>query len=138
MARTKRRDFDNDQKAQMNKRAMDASGVIRCECCGLSLKTGQIEYDHIIPEALRPDEDKKKKITISEGQVLGRDCCHRGENSKTSKDQKQIAKAKRQEKKHNGITKPKGDIPSRGFQGKKEREPKGDPFAQLPRRSLYR
>ena len=136
MARTKRREFDNDQKAQMNKRATDASGAIRCEGCGLALKRGVIEYDHIIPEALRSDEDKKKKITISEGQVLGRDCCHRGEGSKTSRDQKQIAKAKRQEKKHNGITKPKGTIQSPGFA--KAEKAKATGKLSLPPRKLYK
>ena len=123
MTRATRREFTKTDKAAMNKRATDASGQIRCEGCGLALKKSGIEHDHIIPEALRPEEDKKHKIMIAEGQVLGRDCCHRGVDSKTSSDQKKIAKAKRGEQKHQGITGPKQKIQSAGFQ-KKERKPK--------------
>ena len=138
MSRSKRREFTNTQKAEMNKRAMDDAGVIRCEGCGVALKKTQVEHDHIVPEALRTAEDKEKKITTEEGQVLGRDCCHRGEGSKTSRDQRAIAKAKRQEKKNMGAVKPKGEIASRGFAGgKKPKAPKGDPFEGLPRRQLF-
>ena len=131
--RSTRREFSKADKAAMNKRATDASGQIRCEGCGLALKKSEIEHDHIIAEALRPEEDKKRKITIAEGQVLGRDCCHRGADSKTSSDQKKIAKAKRGEQKHQGITGPKQEIQSRGFQ-KKERKEKLD---FTTRRQLY-
>lgn len=139
--RTHRREFTKADKAAMNKRATDEHGQIRCEGCGLALKMSEIEHDHIIAEALRPEEDKRRKITPAEGQVLGRDCCHRGKDSKTSADQKKIAKAKRGEQKHLGIVDPP-KMESRGFQPTRksaERRAKAEQkidFTQ--RRNLYR
>lgn len=110
-----RRNFTRNQREQIVERAKDADGTIRCEKCGLAVKPGQFEIDHILAEALRPEADKQKPITIAEGQLLGIDCCHRGERGKTNDDVKKIAKAKRQNAKHLGITTPKQKIPGRGF-----------------------
>ncbi|MBB3411282.1 5-methylcytosine-specific restriction endonuclease McrA [Rhizobium sp. BK316] len=89
-----RREFSRNQKEQIVERARTASGNVACERCGLVLKKGAWEIDHVIPEALRPEADKQRKITIAEGQLLGF-CCHRGKDGKTNDDVKKIAKAKR-------------------------------------------
>lgn len=130
-----RRNFTRNQKEQIVTRATNADGQICCEGCGLVLAGKPHEVDHIIPEGLRSEEDKKKPITIAEGQLLGKACCHRGPDGKTNKDVKQIAKAKRQNAKHVGITRPKQSIRSAGFArtGKPARIQKQTP----PRRSLY-
>lgn len=108
-----RRNFTRAQKEQIVERAR-VDGVVRCDGCRLALKPGSWEIDHIIAEALRPEADKQKKITIAEGQLLGKDCCHRGEDGKTNADVKKIAKGKRQYDRANGMkTKVKAKIPSR-------------------------
>lgn len=140
MTRATRRNFTKSDKAAMNRRATDANGQLRCEGCGLALKQKQAEYDHIIPEALRTDEEKKRKLTPADGQVLGRDCCHRGPGSKTSEDMGKIAKAKRNEAKAMVIeeTTP---IPKRPFAISKKTEKRKNRAASaktLPPRHLYR
>lgn len=132
--KTKRRNFDKDCKAAMLKRATDASGQLRCEGCGLAIKKSEAEFDHIIAEGLLSDEDKKRKLTPADGQVLGAKCCHRGPVSKTSSDQSKIAKAKRQESKHFQTSRPKQSIRSRNdLASGKARTKKPD----LPPRKLY-
>ena len=110
-----RREFTPAQKAQIVARATDAAGTIRCERCRLAQKPGSFEIDHILAEALRPEADKKAKLTIADGQLLGKDCCHRGEDGKTNDDVAKIAKAKRREAKHLGIKRPAGKLKGRGF-----------------------
>lgn len=107
-----RREFTRNQREQIVERSK-RNGLICCEGCGLVLGEKPYEIDHIIAEALRPAIDKQKPITIAEGQLLGKDCCHRGENGKTNKDVAQIAKAKRQYNRANGLkTRAKQRIPS--------------------------
>lgn len=85
----------------MIKRAMDGAGRVLCEGCGLNITGKAIEFDHITPEALVID--KSAGLEISDGRVLGRDCCHRGPGSKTAIDLAEIAEAKRREAKYFGI-----------------------------------
>lgn len=99
----KRREFSRAQKAQILKRASDAKGNVYCEGCGLNVTGKVVEVDHIVPEAMRLPSDKLKPLTIEEGQVLGRDCCHRSPDGKTAKDLADIAEAKRREAFHLGI-----------------------------------
>jgi hypothetical protein len=95
------------------------------------------EIDHILAEALRPEADKTRPITIAEGQLLGKECCHRGEDGKTNKDVKAIAKGKRQYNGHNGIrTRPVAKIPAAPFP-KSERTASRQPKQTLPYRALY-
>lgn len=109
-----RRNFTRNQKEQIVERAK-VEGIVRCERCHVSLKKGSWEIDHIIAEALRPEADKQNKITIAEGQLLGK-CCHRGEDGKTNQDVKAIAQAKRRYDRDNGIvTREKPPILSKGF-----------------------
>lgn len=129
-----RREFTRNQREQIIERAK-VDGVIRCEKCSLALKAGAYEIDHIIAEALRPEADKQKKITIAEGQLLGK-CCHRGEDGKTNKDVTLIAKAKRQYNAANGLKAPKQKIRSGGFPV--SRKPERQPRPTLPPRQLYR
>ncbi len=90
-----RREFTQSQREAIRLRATNAAGEICCEGCGAVLTGKRREIDHIIPEALRPEADKKKPLTIADGQLLG-ECCHRGPDGKTRHDVAQIAKGKRQ------------------------------------------
>lgn len=134
-----RRNFTRNQKEQIVTRATNADGQICCEGCGLVLAGKPHEVDHIIPEGLRSEEDKKKPITIAEGQLLGKACCHRGPDGKTNKDVKQIAKAKRQNAKHVGITRPAASIKSAPFARSEKAARKADrvPKPSPPRRPIY-
>jgi hypothetical protein len=96
-----RREFTRAQKVAMIKRALDGAGRILCEGCGLNITGKAIEFDHIIPEALIVD--KSAGLEISDGRVLGRDCCHRQPGGKTATDLADIAEAKRREAKHLGV-----------------------------------
>ena len=128
-----RREFTRNQQEAIVDRCRNARGEITCEGCGLVLAGKPHEIDHIIPEALRPEADKQKPLTIAEGQLLGKDCCHRGEDGKTNKDVAQIAKAKRQNAKHLALktAKPKQKIPS------PPKAEKAQTKTSLPVRMLY-
>lgn len=129
---TRRREFTPTQRRQIKDRATNELGQICCEGCGLVLGKKPFEIDHTIPEGLRPDADKDKPLTIAEGRLLGKACCHRGENGKTKKDVAAVAKSNRQMDKDSGLKGPKQSIRSKGFP-KKERPPK----PSLPPRPLY-
>lgn len=100
---SERREFTRKQRAQIVLRATGPDGVLVCEGCGLRLGGKAFEVDHIIPEALVVD--KSKPLTIEDGQLLGKDCCHRG--GKTQEDVRRIRKADRQRDKHTRAMKPK-------------------------------
>lgn len=81
----------------------------KCEACHAVLKTGEAEFDHVIPCALGGE------ATLENCQVLCR-TCHRGAGAKTADDQARISKAKRQYLKHNGLwPQSKAKLQSRGF-----------------------
>jgi hypothetical protein len=105
MTRTARREFTKSDKLQMVKRASDARGNIFCEGCGLNVTGKVIEFDHIIPESHRHPDDLAKPLTIANGQLLGRDCCHR---IKTAKDTTGAAKLKRLDERNKGIKRRSG------------------------------
>jgi hypothetical protein len=107
-----RREFTRAQKVAMIKRAMDGTGRVLCEGCGLNITGKAIEFDHIIPEALVLD--KSRELDVEDGRVLGRDCCHRSPGGKTAIDLADIAEAKRREARHFGI-RPGQTSPSRSF-----------------------
>lgn len=138
-----RRNFTGLQKAQIVARARDEKKVIRCEECGGALKKGQYEIDHRLAEGLVAHADKHRKLTIADGRLLGRACCHRGvdgKGGKTADDVKLIAKAKRSEARDIGTKKPKGTIKSAPKAEKvaKEDKPKRvTHLDHLPRRSLF-
>jgi hypothetical protein len=129
-----RREFTRNQKEQIVERSK-RDGKICCEGCGLVLDGKPHEIDHIIAEALRPEADKQKPITIAEGQLLG-NCCHRGEDGKTNQDVKRIAKAKRVYNRANGLKQPKGKIRGPGF-AKPTPPEKTSTKQQLAYRQLY-
>lgn len=81
---------------------MNERGQICCEGCRQVLGSKKHEIDHVVAEALVVD--KSKPLTAKDGQLLGY-CCHRGEDGKTAKDVRAIAKSKRQERRHLGIPK---------------------------------
>lgn len=123
-----RREFTPTQREAIVERSKQ-NGAICCEGCGIVLAGKTFEIDHIIPEGLRPAADKKNKLTIAEGQLLGR-CCHRGPDGKTAKDIKQIAKGRRQFNKANGLTRAKSALSS-------PKPPKPPLTKVMPHRSLY-
>lgn len=130
-----RREFTRNQKEAIVERSK-RDGMICCEKCRQVLGGKPHEIDHIIAEALRPEADKKKPITIAEGQLLGRDCCHRGEDGKTNQDVTLIAKAKRQYNRANGIK----TAPARKRKGPSfpsSPKPPRVEKAKLPPRQLY-
>lgn len=134
-----RREFTRNQREQIVDRAKNEAGQICCEMCGLVLAGKPYEIDHVIAEALRPEADKKAPITIAEGQLLGKECCHRSEDGKTARDVKAIAKSKRQNAKHLGIAAPKQTIVGKGFpKSPKSHNRVPKPEFNLPRRQLYR
>ncbi|MGY6250484.1 hypothetical protein ACXIUS_23550 [Bosea thiooxidans] len=108
----RRREFTRAQKVAMLKRAMDVHGNIHCEGCGLNVTGKVVEFDHVIAEALVLD--KAHTLTIEDGRVLGRDCCHRAPGTKTARDLAAIAEAKRREAWHLGI-RPSRPLSGRGF-----------------------
>jgi len=126
-----RRNFTRNQREQIVERSKNACGEICCERCHRVLAGKPFEVDHIIAEGLRPEADKQKPITIAEGQLLGKGCCHRGADGKTNQDVKAIAKAKRQYDGANGIKRVKAKFASRPKEPKPARRP------SLPPRALY-
>jgi len=129
-----RREFTREVYAQIVYRATVA-GQIACEGCGQMLGKKKYHVDHTIPDGLQVD--KSKKLTASDGKLLGVECCHA---PKTKIDVALIAEAKRREAKFHGFSRPKQTIKSPGFpvteKAAKRDSNKGLP--ELPRRSLYR
>lgn len=102
----------------------------KCEKCGGNLKVGEGEYDHVIPLALTGES------TLENCQVLCQPC-HRAPGAKTAEDVKNIAKAKRREAKHTGITRPAGKLQSPGF-AQSEKSAKRATRPSLPPRAMFR
>ena len=126
-----RREFTKPVKAEIVKRAMTPAGQIACEGCGLILGRKPYHIDHTIPDALIVE---KRKLTAEDGKLLGKECCH---DPKTQKeDVPAIAKAKRREAKHLGITRAKQSIRSAPFP-KTEKTGRASK-QELPPRRLYK
>lgn len=130
-----RREFSKAVKAEIVRRAMHPQLGIICEGCGIALGKKPFEIDHTIADALILD--KTRKLTAADGRLLGKACCH---DPKThGHDVPIIAKVKRVEARDMGITKPKGEIKSRGF-AKTEKPSRGvdkSGLPTLPPRKLY-
>lgn len=130
----KRQEFDRATKAAICLRATDASGVLRCERCGLAVKRGGYDIDHTIADGLRID--KSRKLTANDGMLLCKSC----HGEKTPNDIAIIAKAKRVEANRLGIERrPPVKITSRGFASSRK-EPRIDKSAlpALPPSPLMR
>lgn len=98
--KTHRRKFPVDVEVAIIRRATDSSGRVHCERCGAWLpKRSDFEIDHVIAEAVRPDADKRRKLTPADGQLLCAARCHR---EKTGRDVGAVAEAKRREAAHFG------------------------------------
>lgn len=76
-----------------------------CEVCGARLKSGEAEYDHVLPCALGG------KAEITNCSVKCR-VCH---TEKTAADIQRIRKADRQRDRANGAIRPAATIKSQGF-----------------------
>jgi len=110
-------------------RKVRAAAILRaaghCERCSAVLKTGEAEFDHILPCALGGEP------TLANCMVLCRPC-HRGEGGKTAQDIGRIRKADRQRDKASGAIRPAGKIKSKGFDRKEKRAK-----PSLPPRPLF-
>lgn len=130
-----RREFTKAVKAQIVTRAMTPDGQIACEGCGLILGRKPYNIDHTIPTALIVE---KRKLTAEDGKLLGKECCH---DPKTRLvDVPAIAKAKRNEAKNMGITRPAQSIQSAPFarSEKASRKANRQPKPQLQPRPLFK
>jgi hypothetical protein len=126
-----RREFTPTVYAQIVKRAMQPSGEIACEGCGLILGRKPYHVDHTVPDALQVD--KSKRLTADDGKLLGVECCHK---PKTVDDVAVISKAKRNEARNLGIKRPAGKLKSAPFPVTEKAENRSLK-AMPPRRSLY-
>lgn len=100
---TMRREFDVATTLAIVNRATDSSWRIHCESCGVWCKSRRnYHIDHVIPEGMRPKDDKAHKLTPADGQLLCLDC----HDKKTDKDKSEIGLAKRREAYDKGIEKP--------------------------------
>lgn len=80
-----------------------------CENCTRELRTGDVHFDHRIPDALGGEP------TLENCAVLCRSC----HGAKTTKDDvPAIAKSKRVRRRHIGIKKPRSIRGGRGFDGR--------------------
>jgi 5-methylcytosine-specific restriction protein A len=93
--------FTRKQRAQL---ALRANGC--CELCGMKLKAGEGQADHILAVELGGES------TIENGRWI----CHPCHKPKTADDIRRIRKADRQRDRHTGaMPKSKTPIRSRGF-----------------------
>ena len=107
-----RREFTPAQQTQIRQRAMGANGRIYCEGCGMDITGKAADIDHTTAEGLLLENAKKaRRLTIEDGKLLGKACCHDPKSHKH--DIPAIAKAKRREAKHYGI-KPRTSRPIPG------------------------
>lgn len=112
-----RREFSRKVKREAIERAAG-----RCDKCKASLKPGEAEVDHILPDVLGGEP------ILANAQVLCR-VCHA---EKTADDIRRTRKGDRQRDKAIGAIKPKQSVKSRGFD-KKVRTPK----PSLPPKPLF-
>jgi 5-methylcytosine-specific restriction enzyme A len=102
-----RAEFSAKTKALAFQRAAGfCEGIVDGERCGARLTVGKFAYDHIIADGLRKDNSLENAAVL----------CIQCHAAKTPGDVRAIARAKRIERKHLGITKSKRPIAGRGFQ----------------------
>jgi uncharacterized C2H2 Zn-finger protein len=88
-----RREFSISDQLAIIRRATDEDGRIRCERCGHWMKSRKdYEIDHVLAEGMRPEADKKRKLTRADGQLLCVAVCH---PEKTRRDKQAISEAAR-------------------------------------------
>lgn len=85
-------EFTRKQRAEMFLRSQGF-----CEACGAKLKTGEAEFDHVLPLELGGES------ALDNGQTL----CHLCHAKKTAKDVYYMRKAERIRDKQSGAWKPK-------------------------------
>jgi hypothetical protein len=91
----RRREFSQDDRIAIVRRATDSSGRIHCERCGAWCKRrADYQIDHILAEGMRPAADLMRKLTPADGQLLCVAVCH---PVKTKEDKGDIGEAKRRE-----------------------------------------
>jgi 5-methylcytosine-specific restriction protein A len=96
---------------KIKKAALDRANG-HCERCQAVLKTGEAEFDHILPCEFGGEP------TLANCQCICK-ACHR---EKTKIDVRAIRKSDRARDKASGAVKPKGRLANRGFEKKERRE----------------
>lgn len=99
-----RTEFPNKVKLAAFQRC---AGICEMPGCNAQLRPGKYTYDHRIPDQTGGE------ATLENCQVICREC----DREKTAADQSIIAKAKRRERKHVGIRKPRTITRWRRFNG---------------------
>lgn len=126
-----RQEFTRDVRAQIKTRCLRPTGYA-CEKCGLILKSGG-EIHHVKQDAMKRDEDKKRKLTAADGLFLC-EPCHDAESGAQAPV---MAKVKRQEAKHLGVaTPPAKPLQSKGFI-KRDKQPRIEK-RHLPPKEMFR
>lgn len=102
-----RRNFVRAVKVAIIRRATRPDGQPACERCGaIGCK---LEIHHIDMDAMVLDEDKGRKLTADEGELLCEPC----HDPITAAQRKVLKKAQKTEASHVGAVRPAGTIPSR-------------------------
>ena len=92
--RTSRREFSVSDKVAMFRRATNSSGQTQCEKCGIWVKSRKdYEFHHLVPEAMRPTADRKRKLGPADGRLW----CLKCHGEQTPRDVDDINEAKRRE-----------------------------------------
>lgn len=123
-----RQNFDRNTRVAIIQRASAKrpDGQPSCEQCGaIGVK---LEIHHRKMDAMVLAEDKRRKLTAGDGELLC-ESCH---DPITSAQRKILAKAQAVEAKHLGASPPAGTIKSRGFPPpEKPKREKRDPVQGL-------
>lgn len=117
-----RKEFPRSVKVAVVRRATRGN-VVYCESCGDPARKFQI--DHAIADS------HGGQPVIENAELICENCY----KIKNPNDTKIAAKLKRQEAKHVGVTKPAGQIKSRGFA--KSEKPKREATKSLPPRAMF-
>lgn len=123
-----RQNFDRNTRVEIIQRASAkrSDGQPSCERCGaVGVK---LEIHHCKMDAMVLAEDKRRKLTAADGELLCEPC----HDPITSAQRKVLAKAQAVEAKHLGATRATGNIKSRGFATpEKPKREKREPVAGM-------
>lgn len=122
-----RQEFTRDVRAEIAKRCLVPTGF-RCEGCGVIVT--RFEIHHIKQDAMKTEDEKRKRLTATDGQLLCEPC-----HDAISAEQAPImAKVKRIEAKRLGVQrKPAKTLQSRGF----TKPPKPERYKPRNPRPIY-
>jgi len=103
-----RQEFSAAVKRAAFRRCCDADGIPHCESCGIVLRSGNIEYEHLVSTGLGGDP------TLENCGVWCRSSCSKKKTF--TEDNPRMAKADRVLRKSFGLAPKRHKIQSRGFE----------------------